>query len=440
MRGSPTDERLSPATATSRSRAGVRHATAVLAPLLATLIHAGCASTPTTRDTGGELLTQSNRPEVIAPEGPASDDALTSMDDLAARTQEDAAFIRGWLDGDRAGIAAPVNQPTEQSPDDADASRDRSRSVAMSIDWNTPDREPLRRDEKEASRSEGRPGAFAIPEDTFEQSSLFRTPEAWRDAAEADEPPVEADVNTPSLRPRVLDQLLVDVTRELYAETAYSDMPMRQLLGIASQALIDPSRAIDPDALPDLTERERQVFSTLQDFFVSLGTSLQGDVDAEEVVVDAVQQLRDDLIVEPQLSIRTIALCSRVMSFGDYDEITNRTFLASRNTRFGLYIEVENYHSELNRNNEWVTELSREIIIYTDRDGIPVAKEDWSLAVDTAKHRRTDFFLAQLVELPPSLGVGKYHLKIRIRDEKTGSIAEDAIDFTLVADEKLVGG
>ena len=54
----------------------------------------------------------------------------------------------------------------------------------------------------------------------------------------------------------------------------------------------------------------------------------------------------------------------------------------------------------------------------------------------TSKTRR-DFFTTQLIALPPALSVGKYHLKIRVRDEHSGAEAEDSVPFQMVADAKL---
>lgn len=416
---------------------------------------AGCDD-KTAMTSDGELLTQSNRPELIAPVKGGSDaDTVTTMDDLSAQMAADAAFLDRLLnEGDRSGLATPPGGPggPDQGRQVAAGSGVGAARPSLEIQWDGPN---------SAAGVTGRPdaatSALGTTEPEFTRSAIFTDPNAFHSApispgsgsqpsalsssssSSTAQPGATGPGGSESLKPNALNQMLVDMSRELYAESAYSDMPMRELLAIASQALIDPTRTLDPNALPDLTEREREVFGTLQTFFADLGKELRGDCDPEAVVVDAVSRLRDQLIVEPQLSIRTIALCSRVQSFGNYDELKSRTFLAQRDTRFGLYIEVENYVSELNKNNEWITELSREIIIYTDRDGIAVAKEDWQLAVDTAKHKRTDFYVAQLVELPPSLGVGKYHLKIRVRDEKSGAIAESAIDFTLVADEALIG-
>jgi hypothetical protein len=87
--------------------------------------------------------------------------------------------------------------------------------------------------------------------------------------------------------------------------------------------------------------------------------------------------------------------------------------------------------------NQWLTEISQQLEIISDRDGIPVWSEPWQKAVDVTSHRRRDFFTTQIITLPEALSVGRYHLKIRVRDEKSGAETEESITFEMVADPKL---
>jgi hypothetical protein len=240
-----------------------------------------------------------------------------------------------------------------------------------------------------------------------------------------------------TLQPDRIGKLVVDLSRELYAEGAYSDMPLRQLLAISSMSIIDPQRKLEPDALPDLSDRERELLSSLQDFFITLGENLDGSTDADAVIDEAVTALRQSLVTEPQLEIKTAALCSRVGGFGDFDELTRRSFLAHAEEAFALYLELGNFTSEVNQKDEWITELSLQLVIYADRDGIPVWRQDWQPAVDRSKNKRSDFFIAQRLMLPKALSVGKYDLKIRVRDDKSGAIAETGVAFEMVADERM---
>ena len=72
-------------------------------------------------------------------------------------------------------------------------------------------------------------------------------------------------------------------------------------------------------------------------------------------------------------------------------------------------------------------------MIYSDRDGIPVWKEQWQTATDLAGSRRNDYFTAQKIEIPTNLSVGKYQLKVRVRDEFSQSESEATIPFVMTA-------
>ena len=59
--------------------------------------------------------------------------------------------------------------------------------------------------------------------------------------------------------------------------------------------------------------------------------------------------------------------------------------------------------------------------------------EDWQTAADRSQNRRRDYFTVQKLTLPSGLSVGKYRLKLRVRDEKSGAEVERSIPFTMTA-------
>ena len=149
------------------------------------------------------------------------------------------------------------------------------------------------------------------------------------------------------------------------------------------------------------------------------------------------RELEDAIVEAPTLDLPTAELCWRIGGFGDYDAFDHSTFLAHEEQQVILYLEIEDFASKLTRKNEWVTEVSQQLEIYSDRDGIPVWSESWQKAVDVVRKRRHDFFTTQVISLPSALSVGKYHLKIRVRDEQSGAEAEESIVFEMVADARL---
>ncbi|MCH8316649.1 MAG: hypothetical protein IIA64_11810 [Planctomycetes bacterium] len=238
-----------------------------------------------------------------------------------------------------------------------------------------------------------------------------------------------------------LRQLLVELSREAYHHATYSDVPLRQLLVIVAQAIISPDRQLQVDAIPGLTDREREVLSAMQAFYTDVGERLLKAGDPE-VLVTALAELKKELAKEPQLRLSHAALSSRVSGFGAYDEFKKNkagryVFLAHTRQQAVVYVEIEEFKSELNTNSEWVTELSQQLVIFSDRDGIPVWRQPWRPVVDVTKNRRHDFFVVQVITLPDKLSVGRYQFKISVRDERSGAEAEATLELDMVADPSL---
>ena len=230
-----------------------------------------------------------------------------------------------------------------------------------------------------------------------------------------------------------MQRIMIEFSRELYHQSTRSDMPVRELMLLAAMTMVDPTRQISPDAMPDLTESEQALLKTMQEHFIELGQSLDGSQDATRAVRTTMANLQQALSEQPDLAIKTAVLCTRVRGFGDYDELDLSQLVAHRSQQAVLYIEINEFASELNEKNEWVTVTSQQLTIYSERDGIPVWQEDWRTAIDRSRQQRNDFFTVQLLSLPEPLSVGKYQLKIRIRDDKSGAETEKSIPFMLLA-------
>ena len=238
-----------------------------------------------------------------------------------------------------------------------------------------------------------------------------------------------------------LRQLLVELSREAYHHATYSDVPLRQLLVIVAQAIISPDRQLQVDAIPGLTDREREVLAAMRAFYTDVGERLLKAGDPEILVI-ALAELEKELAKEPQLRLSHAALSSRVSGFGAYDEFKKNkagryVFLAHSRQQAVVYVEIEEFQSELNTNSEWVTELSQQLVIFSDRDGIPVWRQPWRSVVDVTKNRRHDFFVVQVITLPDKLSVGRYQFKISVRDERSGAEAEATLEMDMVADPSL---
>ncbi|MHC5001860.1 MAG: hypothetical protein ACYTJ0_01940 [Planctomycetota bacterium] len=404
-----------------------RHIAAIAA--LASAILGGCAATP-----DGPAGTTTGRPAAAADGTTARAGEATQTDtsgSLAERTRRDVEAVLEH----------------QSAPPSSEAAGRRAADAL--IHWNTP---VVARTGGDATSvrsmpSQSAPGAGVAPDPgrTTETAPTAAPPAAATEAlarpagtppeVAATRPPAPPATGTPSAD-RV-GELLVELSGELYRQSAYADQPMRDLLAIAAGSIARPERALSPDAFRTLTDREKEILALLQSFFRRLGERLDDANDPEQVIEEAVAELRSGLIEEPRLTIADAALCYHVGGFGDYAAFDRNAFMAHEERQVILYLGIDDFSSELNQRGQWVTELSQQLMIYSDADGIPVWTDDWQRAVDVTRNQRQDFFTVQVITLPKALSVGRYHLKIRVRDEKSGAETETSIPFEMVADPKL---
>ncbi len=390
--------------------------------LAACLIPLGCAPDSSALNTAADEGLQGPRLNAETRSGPAEISQQSQADTLASQAERDAEILFQLQNGsERMASLAPNEIPIPEPPD-----------TGSNIQWNTPG-------------SVGSRYSRQRPEDRTEQP-IVQKPLA-RDSDEAveikslpDEPQGDAHetVGNPVdiLASDRLKLLMVDLRRDLYRQSIDSDQPIRELILLAAMSMVDPDAAIQPDVLHQLTDDEKVLLARLQAFFETLGTNLDDSNESEQVIRDAVAALQKAM-VQADLELPTAELCYRVGGFGDYGLFDKNSFLATSGQQVILYLEIDGFQSELNKENRWVTEVSQRIEIINDSDGIPVGGEPWQKAVDVSSQKRRDFFTTQIVTLPEALSVGKYYMKIHVRDEKSGAEYETSIEFQMVADAKF---
>lgn len=404
---------------TVRAWAG-RSSTFLMGTLVVASSLTGCASTPETTPritTANETPPVSNGLETLAAESsrPAADPRTLDADGMAAQFQRDIDAMTRLRDRQPGGSSETPANPN------------RTREIA----WNAPGEvsTPLIPEAGGAANSGANQSSTTTPTSPAEseinpapkQPTALPTHELTMD----DQP---AEVR--------LRELMVSLSSQLYRDAAYADSPLPQYLLIASMSMVAPERALNPDALPDLNEREREILRAYQTFFTEVGAQLRATGDTE-LLVEAIDQLRTAVREEPSLTIPRAALCWRVRGYGQYDEFNRNSFLAQSGQQVIVYTEIDDFTSERNEKGEWVTELSEELVIHNLRDGIPVWRQAPMSVPDVSRNQRREFFISHIITLPKSLPVGAYSLKVRVRDEKSNAVAETTIDFTIVADASL---
>lgn len=154
----------------------------------------------------------------------------------------------------------------------------------------------------------------------------------------------------------------------------------------------------------------------------------------------------------PGFAIGTTALCSRVESFGRFTPLPSTKFIAGKPALMILYTELsgfsqtESTYSDSTLSTDplaadaaplRIVELAQQVELLLDSDGSRQFLIPEQLVRDSSRTSRKDFFVVQRVELPRNLSVGKYNLKVTVRDVASGAIAERITPITIIADPNL---
>lgn len=232
-------------------------------------------------------------------------------------------------------------------------------------------------------------------------------------------------------------ELAVSLSSQLARDANGSTTPMREWLTMSSLLMVDPSRKPDLKQFGDLDEFERAVLSSYSDHFASVGRIFDEDRDIERLIEET-EKLSRSLAAERNLKVTTFELCNSVANYGSYSTIEKDSFVRGRPHGFYAYVEIENFKSKTGDDGLYHTRLTQQIDLYTESDGTLVHSIPPSTSEDVCRRMRRDYFNVQYVELPANLSLGRYNLKVRIRDEFSLAESESVYPITIVASH--IGG
>ncbi len=248
---------------------------------------------------------------------------------------------------------------------------------------------------------------------------------AMLDATKAPPPPVPsvASVSNTSNTPldERLGKLVKDYPRDVSAQFEY------QLL-----QFLENQQVPQMQVLSSLPAEDRELVTAIIDGLSNFRNTLRIDNNmllSKKVrpILDLAERLRS----EAELSIPTLALCSKVDGFGSYEPVEPR-FTANKETRTVVYCEVENFSSQKNDKQLWETKLKQQCVLYTET-GMQVWQADPAVADESVRTHRRDFFLVKLITIPSSLPIGRYLLKVTVEDELAHRVAEASLQVIIVA-------
>lgn len=159
---------------------------------------------------------------------------------------------------------------------------------------------------------------------------------------------------------------------------------------------------------------------------------------------DSLRLALSKLNLGPGLKITKAALCTRVLGFGRYEALTTDTFIAGRPIPILVYSELDGFASRPARDGDPAqrsaplaeqssVELMQSLTLYHDPSGLQAWHRPGQKVIETGRNKRRDFYLVQRAELPATLTIGRYLLKVTVTDTTTGGTDEFTLPVNISA-------
>ena len=382
---------------------------AVLSIALGTTLLTGCSSQPD--------VASPPEPVHSAPKSPGDKSVTPTRlaqgnDTLDAETDDYARRLAQALEArNNPGSASPAPAPTTAAPTDG-----------KSIDWVDPDY--LRTANAPKPEAEAN-STTPAPQEKTDTPTVETPPKPAPEPVTTKPAPTatQSDADRAALLKQIRDRV-----------TDSNDAAVHKAMSLAALAIVDPSFQLDENELAALPPTQRELVRQFHGLFASLGNQVAS---GQPVDRNALGDRLNAIIGEQPLAIRNVKLCDRVRSFGVYEELPGSTFLAGREHPMVVYVELDHFKS-IKSGAMHEVKLSQELVLYNDSDGLAVWRQPEQQIVDESRNQRRDFYVVQPTRLPARLGVGKFVLKVRVRDLHGGTRDEVSIPINVVADPALV--
>jgi len=171
------------------------------------------------------------------------------------------------------------------------------------------------------------------------------------------------------------------------------------------QVLWGVSNYFDEAALPNRADRATQTVEQLR----TAVTRLQG---------------------EANLSLRNVAFCHKITSFGSYEKFDRDEYEPGQPVL--LYAEVANFKSIPQPSDGlYKTQLKSTVEFYRAGEGRPVHQVPFEPTTDLCRSYRQDYFHSYELKIPSTLALGPHVLKLTVEDVQTGKLATYSLNFTV---------
>lgn len=232
-----------------------------------------------------------------------------------------------------------------------------------------------------------------------------------------------------------------------------ADYLMLASLETAQPGLLGEGGALAPSVTARLSSAEMQLLTAFRSFIGALAPGGAGAADPVATAARLAAAFGPVAAVVP-LRISEARLCTRVMGYGAFAPFGTNIFQAGQPQPAIVYVEIEHFTHRPAKSSDpgvsdiptfntpelWAVEVSQELNLHQDSDGSLQWRQAPQVVIETSRRQRRDFYLIQQIELPPTLTVGNYSLKVTLRDRVNDAVAEAVIPIQIVADAGLASG
>lgn len=198
--------------------------------------------------------------------------------------------------------------------------------------------------------------------------------------------------------------------------------------------LMDGQQTRSLQAIPDMPPAHQefwtQLFWGLTNYF-----DREGIPDSGHRATETITQLRaavEKLKPETRLQLRNATFSHKINSFGSYERFERDEFRAGQPVL--VYLEVQNFASELNSEAMYKTRLRTSIEIHKagrGPDAGPVHTQEFPATEDTCRNLRQDYFHSYRIDLPENLTPGPHVLKLMVEDELSHRMSTTSLNFVV---------
>lgn len=385
-------------------------------------------STTTPTNAGLASLTRENTTPTI--NAPPPDDFRPTREIVE---QYAALYEQIWAHAEQAASSNPPAQRWTPSPADPETTTVSS-VPSQPATGRTGDAQPA----AEPAEEPAEPTRFSL-------AAFAKEPEP-EPGTKPETPQTPAPVATALSAEQRKQQLLEELVGVLGELAMAGDGPGSAALALAGLESVRPDALSTLKKQGVLSEAEVASLDAARELFRALsssGSDGRGGIADPGEVAAVLDRIRRELDSRAGLRILRAELCTRVTGFGQYETFPANRFIAGRAQPVIVYAEVDRFgHRESTGPDgrpRYEIELSQRLELYHVADNLNTWNRAAEMDKTVSRNLVRDYYLINQVTLPANLSIGKYHLKVVMRDLITGNMAETIIPIEIVAGSAPTG-